>query len=68
MGRRNHSWQDFQISGRKDAGFHEIEVLFENGHDGHTTNYIEVYSENDQELNKIIKVIPTKFENGKLLV
>ncbi|MBQ6860970.1 MAG: tRNA (N(6)-L-threonylcarbamoyladenosine(37)-C(2))-methylthiotransferase MtaB [Clostridia bacterium] len=46
----------------------EIEVLFENGHDGHTTNYIEVYSENEQELNKIIKVIPTKFENGKLLV
>jgi tRNA A37 methylthiotransferase MiaB len=25
----------------------EIEVLFENGHDGHTTNYIEVYSENE---------------------
>lgn len=46
----------------------EIEVLFENGHDGHTTNYIEVYSESEQELNKIIKVVPTKFENGKLLV
>ena len=46
----------------------EIEVLFENGHDGHTTNYIEVYSENEQELNKIIKVIPTKFENGKLFI
>lgn len=46
----------------------EIDVLFENGHDGHTTNYIEVYSESEQELNKIIKVIPTKFENGKLLV
>ncbi len=46
----------------------EIDVLFENGHDGHTTNYIEVYSENEKELNKILKVVPTRFENGKLIV
>ena len=34
----------------------EIEVLFENEHEGHTTNYIEVYSTQPQEPNSIVQV------------
>ena len=49
---------------------HEIEVLFENDHEGHTSNYIKVFLNEPNELyiNKIIKVIPKKYENDNLIV
>ena len=47
----------------------EIEVLFENETEGHTTNYIKVESEIKIEgAPMIIKVVPKKFENGVLKV
>lgn len=46
----------------------EIEVLFENEHDGHTTNYIEVYSTAEREANVLDMCVPQKYENGKLYV
>ncbi len=46
----------------------EIEVLFENGHDGHTTNYIEVYSEDERNANSLDICVPKKYETGKLHV
>ncbi len=46
----------------------DIEVLFENGYDGHTSNYIEVHSVFKQEVNKIIKVKAMKFQKGKLYI
>lgn len=46
----------------------EIDVLFENEKEGHTTNYIKCVSEKDETPNEIKKVIPKKFENGYLLV
>ncbi len=45
-----------------------IKVLFENEHQGHTTNYIEVYSEEEKNPNTIVEVIPKEFYNGKLMV
>ena len=47
----------------------EIEVLFENEKEGHTTNYIKVESENKiDETPRIIKVVPKRFENEALKV
>ena len=47
----------------------EIEVLFENETEGHTTNYIKVESSEKIDKAPIIKkVIPTKFENGALKI
>ena len=46
----------------------EVEVLFEREHDGHTTNYLEVESEESHTPNEISKVKVKKVENGKLLV
>lgn len=46
----------------------EIEVLFEREHDGHTTNYLEVESEESHIPNEISRVKVKKIENGKLLV
>lgn len=42
----------------------EIKVLFENEHDGHTTNYIEVRSNTIQEPNKIVDVTAVEQING----
>ena len=47
----------------------EIEVLFENEKEGHTTNYIKVETENIlNDVPRIIKVRPKEFENGVLIV
>ena len=46
----------------------EVEVLFEREHDGHTTNYLEVESEESHTPNEISSVKVKKVENGKLLV
>lgn len=47
----------------------EIEVLFENEKEGHTTNYIKVETENTlNDVPKIIKVSPKEFKNGVLIV
>ena len=46
----------------------EIEVLFEREHDGHTTNYLEVESEESHIPNEISRVKVKKIENGKLLI
>ncbi len=46
----------------------EVEVLFEREHDGHTTNYLEVESEESHTPNEISRVKVKKVENGKLLV
>ncbi|MBQ9280527.1 MAG: tRNA (N(6)-L-threonylcarbamoyladenosine(37)-C(2))-methylthiotransferase MtaB [Clostridia bacterium] len=46
----------------------EIEVLFENEHDGHTTNYIEVYSKEEMKPNEIVVKKVKSWENGKVLV
>ncbi len=47
----------------------EIDVLFENDHEGHTTNYIKIRAENPDKkyINKIIKIIPKKYINEELL-
>ena len=47
----------------------EIEVLFENDTEGHTTNYIvyELEMPDKNVTNKIVKVVPTKFMDGKLI-
>lgn len=44
----------------------EIEVLFENEHSGHTTNYIEVYSKEEQKPNEIVRCTAREWKNGKL--
>ena len=47
----------------------EIEVLFENEKEGHTTNYIKVETENNlSNVPRILKVIPKEFKNGVLIV
>lgn len=46
----------------------EVEALFEREHDGHTTNYLEVESEESHTSNEISRVKVKKVENGKLLV
>ena len=47
----------------------EIEVLFENENEGHTTNYIKVESENNlKNAPKIIKVVAKEFKNGVLII
>ena len=46
----------------------EIEVLFENEHEGHTTNYIEVYSIQTQEPNTINLVKVQGQKDGKIEV
>lgn len=46
----------------------EVEALFEREHDGHTTNYLEVESEESHTPNEISRVKVKKVENGKLLV
>ena len=46
----------------------EIEVLFENDQEGHTTNYIKVNLDNPNKeiINKIVKVKPYKVLDGEL--
>ncbi len=46
----------------------EIEVLFENSKEGHTTNYIvyELETPNEAFTNQITTIVPTKFINGSL--
>jgi len=46
----------------------EIEVLFENSKEGHTTNYIiyELETPDESITNTITNVVPTKFINGTL--
>ena len=44
----------------------EIEVLFENEHEGHTTNYIEVYSAQTQEPNTINLIKVQGQKDGKI--
>ena len=46
----------------------KIKILFENEHDGHTTNYIEVFSEDVMEPNKVVTLQVKKQINGKLYV
>ncbi len=46
----------------------EIEVLFENEKEGHTTNYIKCVSKKDMRINEIVKVVPQKYEKGYLLI
>lgn len=46
----------------------EVEVLFENEIEGHTTNYIRVVREDKGEQSEIKVVMPTKFEKGALYV
>lgn len=47
----------------------EIEVLFENEKEGHTTNYIKVECENKmKEAPIILKVVPKEFKEGVLIV
>ena len=45
-----------------------IEVLFENEHEGHTTNYIEVFSSKIQEPNTIIQVKVLGQKDGRIEV
>ena len=44
----------------------EIDVLFENKTEGHTTNYIKVIRKSEDEENIIKSVIPTRWENEAL--
>ena len=46
----------------------EIEVLFENETEGHTTNYIKVFRKNNGESSEIKQVIPLKWENNTLFI
>ena len=46
----------------------EIEVLFENETEGHTTNYIKVISDTKQKENIIEKVVVKEWKNGSLYV
>ena len=46
----------------------EIEVLFENEHDGHTTNYIEVYSKEEQKPNEIVRCVDRNWDGEKIIV
>ena len=46
----------------------EINVLFENETEGHTTNYIKVESKKKIEgAPVILKVVPTEYKNGSLI-
>ncbi len=46
----------------------EINVLFENETEGHTTNYIKVESKKKIECAPVIlKVVPTEYKNGSLI-
>ena len=42
----------------------EIKVLFENEHNGHTTNYIEVYSNEERKANSLVDVVVIEQKNG----
>ena len=42
----------------------QVKVLFENEHDGHTTNYIEVRSKEKQEPNKIVDISVIEQKDG----
>ena len=44
----------------------EIEVLFENEYEGHTTNYIEVYSSQVQKANSIVRIKVLGQKDGKI--
>ena len=44
----------------------EIEVLFENKYEGHTTNYIEVYSSRVQKANSIVQIKVLGQKDGKI--
>lgn len=44
----------------------EIEVLFENEYEGHTTNYIEVYSSQVQKANSIVQIKALGEKDGKI--
>ena len=63
-----------QMSDKNEKEFAEqylgknVEVLFENETEGHTTNYIKVARENKGELSEIKTVIPQKWENGALYI
>ena len=46
----------------------EINVLFENETEGHTTNYIKVIRKNNSELSEIKKVVPKKWEKDALYI
>lgn len=47
----------------------EIDVLFENNEEGHTTNYIKVIDVNNIQVSgKIKKVIPYEYKNGALMI
>ncbi len=46
----------------------EIEVLFENEFEGHTTNYIKCIANHKMEANTIQKVIPTYYTKDGLIV
>ena len=45
-----------------------MEVLFENEYDGHTTNYIEVYSKSAREANEMALCDVINLNKGKLVV
>ena len=45
----------------------EMEVLFENETEGHTTNYIKVIRSASGEAEGVKKVMPQKWENGTLI-
>lgn len=44
----------------------EVRVLFENEHEGHTTNYIEVISKNERQPNEIETVLIKEEREGKI--
>ena len=46
----------------------EIEVLFENEFEGHTTNYIKCVATSKKEINKIIRVTPLEYKDEVLIV
>ena len=45
----------------------EVEVLFEKENEGHTTNYIEVETEEKHKPNEISKVLVKTAKNGKII-
>ena len=66
--KRRDSLPDFEKIGRADLIENlnkEIEVLFENETEGHTTNYIKVVRKGSGEA-KLETVSPYKYENGVL--
>lgn len=46
----------------------EVEVLFENAEEGHTTNYLKVIRSNKNEASEIKSVIVREWKNGALYV